>query len=131
MSIGEALLVPHRSYLPIVGPLLGTGRIKGMAHITGGGISENLPRILPPGTHAVVERSAWKVPPIFEWLQARGNVPETDMFRAFNMGLGLIVVCDEEDVGLLLDGLADAGGTGAARMGTIRDGGEGVRYVSS
>jgi phosphoribosylformylglycinamidine cyclo-ligase len=131
MSIGEALLVPHRSYLPIVTPLLGMGRIKGMAHITGGGITENLPRILPPGTHAVVDTSTWQVPAIFQWLQTRGSVPEGDMFRAFNMGLGLILVCDEEHVGLLLDGLAEAGEADAVRIGAIRDGGEGVRYVTS
>jgi phosphoribosylformylglycinamidine cyclo-ligase len=130
MSVGEALLVPHRSYLPIVTPLLGTGRIKGMAHVTGGGITENLPRILPPDTHAVVDRSTWQVPAIFQWLQTRGGVPEGDMFRAFNMGLGLILVCAEEHVGLLLDGLAEAGEADAVRIGAIRDGGEGVRYVA-
>jgi phosphoribosylformylglycinamidine cyclo-ligase len=64
-SIGEALLTPHRSYLPIVRPLLDGGRIKGMAHITGGGITENLPRILPDGTHAQIDRRAWTIPPVF------------------------------------------------------------------
>ena len=65
MTIGEALLAPHRSYLPVIRPLLASGAIKGMAHITGGGITENLPRVLPPGTHAVVDRSAWRVPALF------------------------------------------------------------------
>src|SRR4051812_37241442 len=68
-TVGEALLTPHRSYLPIVRPLLDAGRIKGMAHITGGGITDNLPRILPHGTAARVVRGSWLVPPIFQWLQ--------------------------------------------------------------
>src|SRR5712671_3624544 len=68
-TVGDALLEPHRSYLPLVQPLLDAGRIKGMAHITGGGITDNLPRVLPHGTAAVVDTSAWDVPPIFEWLQ--------------------------------------------------------------
>jgi phosphoribosylformylglycinamidine cyclo-ligase len=130
MSIGEALLVPHRSYLPIVGPLLGTGWIKGMAHITGGGVTENLPRILPDGTHAAVVRGSWTVPPIFEWLQAEGEVPEEDMYRAFNMGIGLIVVCAGEHAEPLLGQLAAAGKTGAVRIGHVGEGGEGVRYVA-
>ena len=67
------------------------GVIKGMAHITGGGITDNLPRVLPPGTAAVVDRSTWRVPPIFEWLQQAGEVPDDDMLRTFNMGIGLII----------------------------------------
>src|SRR5688572_16546747 len=96
-SIGDALLVPHRSYLRAIEPLLDSGAIKGMAHITGGGTTENLPRILPDGVHAVVDRSAWTPPPIFTWLQQTGNVPTEDMFRTFNMGVGLIVACARED----------------------------------
>ena len=74
-TVGEALLEPHRSYLPLVQPLLEAGRIKGMAHITGGGITDNLPRILPHGTGAVVNAAAWEVPPLFRWLQDSGRVP--------------------------------------------------------
>lgn len=92
-TIGEALLAPHRSYLHAVYPLVAKGAIKGMAHITGGGITDNLPRILPEGTAARITRGSWTVPPIFEWLQRTGDVPEDDMFRTFNMGIGLIVVC--------------------------------------
>ena len=72
-----------------VQPLLDGGRIKGMAHITGGGITDNLPRVLPHGTAAVVDVSAWEVPPIFTWLQRNGQVPIDDMMRTFNMGVGL------------------------------------------
>ena len=129
MSVGGALLVPHRSYLPIVRPLLAGGRIKGMAHITGGGITDNLPRILPEGTHAVIDRRSWKPLPIFAWLQAQGGVPEDDMLRTFNMGIGLIVVCAPEHEGDLLRAIADNGAPEAGRIGTIGDGGEGVRYI--
>ena len=90
-TIGEALLEPHRSYLSLIRPLLATGFIKGMAHITGGGITDNLPRILPDGTAARVRTTAWTVPPVFTWLQESGRVPVSDMLRTFNMGIGLIV----------------------------------------
>ncbi|HEX5473841.1 MAG TPA: phosphoribosylformylglycinamidine cyclo-ligase [Vicinamibacterales bacterium] len=96
-SVGDALLVTHRSYLPLLRPLLTGGRIKGMAHITGGGITDNLPRILPPGTEAHVRRAAWSVPPVFRWLQAQGRVSDEEMLRTFNMGIGLIVVVAEGD----------------------------------
>jgi phosphoribosylformylglycinamidine cyclo-ligase len=91
--IGHVLLTPHRSYLHAVYPLVAKGAIKGMAHITGGGITDNLPRILPTGTAARVERQAWSVPPLFQWLQRSGDVPADDMYRTFNMGIGLILVC--------------------------------------
>ena len=95
----EALLEPHRSYLPLIRPLLGAGRIKGMAHITGGGITENLPRVLPRGTGAIVDLAAWEVPALFEWLQRSGDVPMEDMLRTFNMGVGLIVVTARDQAG--------------------------------
>jgi phosphoribosylformylglycinamidine cyclo-ligase len=90
-TIGDALLEPHRSYLSLVRPLLATGLIKGMAHITGGGITENLPRILPEGTAARIRTTSWTVPRVFSWLQESGGVPAFDMMRTFNMGVGLIV----------------------------------------
>ena len=91
-TVGEALMEPHRSYLRFIKPLLDGGRIKGMAHITGGGITDNLPRVLPHGTSAVIDAAAWEVPPIFRWLQRNGSVPIDDMMRTFNMGLGLVIV---------------------------------------
>jgi phosphoribosylformylglycinamidine cyclo-ligase len=91
--IGEVLLTTHRSYLHAVYPLVVKGAIKGMAHITGGGITDNLPRILPAGTAARVERTSWEIPAVFRWLQRVGDVPEQDMFRTFNMGIGLVIVC--------------------------------------
>lgn len=128
-TIGEALLVPHRSYLAVVRPCLGGGIIKGMAHITGGGITDNLPRILPDGVRAVIDRGAWRVPPVFQWLQRAGSVPQEDMFRTFNMGIGLIIACAADRSAELLDGLAAAGERGAVRIGEVRGGGSGVTYA--
>ncbi len=131
-SIGEALLVPHRSYLSVVRPLIGTGPglalIKGMAHITGGGITDNLPRMLPEGTHASIDRSAWQMPAIFHWLQQAGGVPDADMLRTFNMGIGLIIACAPDRERELIDALAGTGEPDAVRIGQIRAGGEGVVY---
>lgn len=129
-TIGEALLIPHRTYLPLVGPLLSRGLIKGMAHITGGGITDNLPRILPEGVHAEIDRRAWQVPAIFRWLAGTGNVPEPEMLRSFNMGIGLIVACGASAAGELLDALRERGEPGAAAIGRIVEGGTGVRYVN-
>jgi phosphoribosylformylglycinamidine cyclo-ligase len=128
-SIGEALLVPHRSYLPVIRPLLAESAIKGMAHITGGGITDNLPRVLPKGVHAEIDRRAWSVPPIFEWLQRTGQVPAEDMLRTFNMGIGLIIVCADEDAEHVMDQLEVSGEPEAVRIGHVRQGGEGVKYV--
>src|SRR5262249_60979308 len=95
-TVGEALLEPHRSYLRFIRPLLDGGRIKGMAHITGGGITDNLPRVLPHGTAAMVDASTWNVPPLFRWLQQSGDVLVDDMMRTFNMGIGLIIVTNRD-----------------------------------
>ena len=126
-TIGEALLRPHRSYLPVIRPLLGKGLVKGMAHITGGGITDNLPRILPEGCGAGIDRSAWEVPALFKWLQRQGSVPDEDMLRTFNMGIGLIVICGRDDAGAVMDMLAGSGELGGLRIGEIQDG-AGVRY---
>ena len=95
---GAALMRTHRSYLGVIKKLTGAGIVRGMAHITGGGITENLPRILPRGTAAVVDLASWTVPPLFEHLQHLGNVEQDEMLRTFNMGIGLIVVIPAEQV---------------------------------
>ena len=118
-TVGEALLEPHRSYLPVIKPLLNGGLIKGMAHITGGGITDNLPRVLPPGTAAVVDTSAWEVPPIFTWLQRSGNIPRDDMLRTFNMGVGLIIVIGRDHADSLLRELTARGERDARVIGKI------------
>jgi phosphoribosylformylglycinamidine cyclo-ligase len=127
-TIGEALLEPHRSYLDVVRPLTARGLVKGMAHITGGGITENLPRILPAGAGARVDRGAWSVPPLFRFLQERGRVADEDMFRTFNMGIGLIVVCAANDEPVVRDLLREAGETGAVTIGSIAAGAGQVVY---
>jgi phosphoribosylformylglycinamidine cyclo-ligase len=91
-TVGAALLRPHRSYLKVVAPLLERGWIKGMAHITGGGITENLPRTLPEGRTFSLDRGSWTVPPLFSWLQQAGGLDDREMFRVFNMGVGLVLV---------------------------------------
>ena len=118
-TLGEAFLEPHRSYLPLVRPLLDGGRIKGLAHITGGGITDNLPRVLPHGTAAVVDAASWEVPPIFRWLRQNGRVPADDMMRTFNMGLGLIVVTARDKAEQLIEELAARGGRDARVVGEV------------
>jgi phosphoribosylformylglycinamidine cyclo-ligase len=92
-TVGAALLRPHRSYLHQVRPLLDAGWIKGMAHVTGGGIVENLPRTLPEGRSFSLDRRSWSIPALFTWLQRAADLDEAEMFRAFNMGVGLVLVC--------------------------------------
>jgi phosphoribosylformylglycinamidine cyclo-ligase len=126
-TAGDALLAPHRSYLAAVRPLLERGVVKGMAHITGGGITENLPRVLPDGTAAEVNAAAWTVPPIFAYLQQRGRIATDEMFRAFNMGIGLIVVCAEADAQPVLDDLGRAG-CASTLIGRVVPGARDVTY---
>ena len=110
-TVGRALLRPHRSYLPAVGPLIDGGRLKGMAHITGGGIVENVPRTLPEGLTFAIDHGSWTVPPLFTWLQRAGQVADSEMFRAFNMGVGLVLVCGPDDAPGLLEDLRARGET--------------------
>jgi phosphoribosylformylglycinamidine cyclo-ligase len=105
-TVGAALLRPHRSYLPQVAPLLDAGVIKGMAHITGGGITENLPRTLPEGLGFALDQQSWSIPPLFAWLQRAGGVSDAEMFRAFNMGVGVVLVCSPDSAPGLLSRLA-------------------------
>ena len=118
-TLGEALLEPHRTYLPIVQPLLEGGRIKGMAHITGGGITDNLPRVLPHGTGAEVRMKSWDVPPIFRFLQDAGRVSDGEMMRTFNMGIGLVIVTTTDHAEALIGELAARGGRDARVIGEI------------
>jgi phosphoribosylformylglycinamidine cyclo-ligase len=118
-TVADALLQPHRSYLGMIRPLLDYGRIKAMAHITGGGITDNLPRVLPHGTAAVVDLSTWEVPPLFGWLQDAGGVPADDMMRTFNMGIGLILVVSRDHAEAMLGELAARGGRDARIIGEV------------
>lgn len=127
-TVGEELLRVHRSYLPVVRPLLDAGLVKGLAHITGGGITENLPRILPPGTAALVDTSTWTPNAVFRYLQRVGHVPDEDMYRTFNMGIGLIVACAAGDADRVTVMLQAAGETRVHRIGRIVEGEPRVVY---
>jgi phosphoribosylformylglycinamidine cyclo-ligase len=96
-TAGAVLLRPHVSYLRTLEGLLDSGKIKGLAHITGGGLLENIPRILPEGTNAEIKRGSWPVLPVFDVLQRLGNIEEHEMYRTFNMGVGMIIVCAQSD----------------------------------
>ena len=97
MTVGEALLQKHLSYLRPLEPLLDTGKLKGLAHITGGGLSDNVPRILPENTAVRIKKGSWPVLPIYELMREIGNVSDAEMYRTFNMGVGMVIVCAPED----------------------------------
>jgi phosphoribosylformylglycinamidine cyclo-ligase len=122
-TVGEALLAVHRSYAPSLQPILAADRIHGLAHITGGGIPGNLPRILRGGLGARVDRATWEVPAVFRVLQEGGRVVEKEMFRVFNMGVGMIVVAPAENADSVANDLA-ASGERSWIMGEITAGGE-------
>ena len=128
-TVGEALLAPHRSYLPLVQPLLARQSLKGLAHITGGGITENLPRVLPEGCSAEIDLRAWNVPAVFRLLQERGEIARDEMFRAFNMGIGLILVCPPREAERVINTLARTGEPHAVRIGFVTSGPRQVIYV--
>jgi len=128
-SAGDALLAPHRSYLNLLKPVIERRWAKGLAHITGGGITENLPRILPEGCGAEIDTRAWQVPAIFRVLQQRGHIAGDEMFRAFNMGIGLVVACATRDADRVLNTIRTAGEGGAGRIGFVVAGERSVRYI--
>jgi phosphoribosylformylglycinamidine cyclo-ligase len=90
LPLGEALLAPHRSYLPVVNRMREVVQVKGLAHITGGGFTDNLPRILPPGIGVRLDPAAWPVPAVFRLIQEKGRVAEDEMYHVFNMGVGMV-----------------------------------------
>jgi phosphoribosylformylglycinamidine cyclo-ligase len=102
-TLGEALTIPHRSYLGEIGPLLDLEErpVKGMAHITGGGLLENIPRALPPGCAVALDGGAWMVPPLFELIEHEGGISSAEMARVFNMGLGMVLIVSPEQVDLV------------------------------
>ena len=110
--LGEALLTPTRIYAKQILALVKEFRIKGIAHITGGGITENLPRILPQGVRAKINRKAWTVPPIFQALSKMGQVDREEMYRVFNMGIGLILIVPSQSATAVLKKAAELGDQG-------------------
>ncbi|MEA3406483.1 MAG: phosphoribosylformylglycinamidine cyclo-ligase [Chloroflexota bacterium] len=107
-TLGEALVRPHRSYLPHVRALRQVVHVKGLAHITGGGFVDNIPRILPAGTRAIVDRGAWQVPPLFQRIEEAGDVDHDEMYHVFNMGIGLVVVVAADEVEAALGAVEEA-----------------------
>lgn len=126
VPLGEALMASHTLYLPAVAPLLDAGLIHGMAHITGGGLIENIPRVLPEGLEAVLHRGTWPVPPIFDLIARRGSVAADEMFRVFNMGIGWVLMAAPEAAPIALAMLA-AGGRDAWVVGAVGAGRRGAR----
>ncbi|MBS1709691.1 MAG: phosphoribosylformylglycinamidine cyclo-ligase [Armatimonadetes bacterium] len=128
-TIGEALLRPHLSYFEAVYPLLQeTEAVFAAAHITGGGIYGNLPRVLPSDLNATIYRSNWTPLPVFTAIQVLGQVPDVEMYRTFNMGIGMVLVVDSESVPMVLGHLNTAG-VHAAEIGDLQDGTADVQIV--
>ena len=125
--VGELLLEPHRCYLEAVEPLLGHPGLHAMAHVTGGGLTDNLPRVLPAGTHASLRVGSWEIPELFHLLQRHGEVATEEMFRVFNMGIGFALVVDPAAAGEILSSLRASGHKGIP-IGTVQEGGSGVVY---
>ncbi len=134
-TVGEALLETHQSFLPQIGPLLDketsadksirSPLIKGLVHITGGGFVENIPRIFPEGVSVEINRGTWPELPIFGIMQRLGNVDEKEMFRTFNMGIGMIVVCSEGDKDVIANRVGNC-----YEIGRVTSGNEVVKILS-
>jgi phosphoribosylformylglycinamidine cyclo-ligase len=118
-AVADVLLAEHRSYLSALKPVL--DRIHALAHVTGGGLPENLDRALPKDLDAVVEMSSWQVPNVFQVLQRAGVVATGEMYRTFNMGVGMVVICAQSDADPVLSAASDAGSAGWI-LGSLRSG---------
>ncbi len=127
-TLGEELLAPHRCYAPAILPLLEQFEIHSMAHITGGGFYDNIPRALPSDCQAIVERRSWTPAPIFHLIQETGNVPDAEMFRTFNMGIGMVLIVPREQALFVVDALTEAG-ENAAIIGEVVKGSHEVQVV--
>jgi len=124
-TVGEALLATHSSFLNTLEPLLDTGLIKGLAHITGGGFLENIPRILPDNVSVEIKRGTWPEPPVFGVMQKLGNVSDKEMFRTLNMGIGMVVICSESDADQMNETIRDF-----CQIGRVTSGAKSVDIVS-
>ena len=120
-SVGAALLAVHRCYGPALRPALERGDLHGLAHVTGGGLLENLPRVLPPGLACIVHRDAWEPPELFRLIGEWGDVAEVEMFRTLNMGIGMVAFCSGDDADLILEDAREVGVEGV-QIGQIVEG---------
>ncbi|MEI7437303.1 MAG: phosphoribosylformylglycinamidine cyclo-ligase [bacterium] len=127
-SVADVLLAVHRSYLKPVQALMRAVRVQGMAHITGGGFPDNLPRVLPKGLCAEVHRAAWTVPAVFRFIQEQGRVDRDEMYRVFNMGIGMVIMVRDADAAAALAALGRAGEKPAI-IGRMVKGGPAVRLL--
>ena len=125
-TLGEALLAPTRIYVKTILPLIERFEIHGMAHITGGGLTENIIRVIPDGLGLNIDTASWQLPPVFDWLQQAGNIAEAEMHRTFNMGIGFVLVCSEDEATRIQAAL-DEPSTVIGRV-TGHDGGERVIF---
>jgi len=117
-KLGEILLKPTRIYVKSCLKAIKTGKVKALAHITGGGLTENIPRVLPGKLAAAIDCKAWKLPPVFKWLMEAGNVPEDDMLRTFNCGIGMVLIVPKASVATIISLLKKEGET-VYRLGEI------------
>ncbi|MBO9435180.1 phosphoribosylformylglycinamidine cyclo-ligase [Ruegeria sp. R13_0] len=117
-TLGESLLTPTRLYVKPALAAIRAGGVHALAHITGGGLTENLPRVLPEGLGAEINLDAWDLPPVFGWMAETGGIAEAEMLKTFNCGIGLIVVCAADQAEVLTELLAEAGET-VSRIGTV------------
>ena len=108
-TLGKALLAPTRIYAKSIAAVLASHQVHALAHITGGGLTENIPRVLPAGTAAVIDRGCWDLPPVFDWLQTTGNISDQEMLKTFNCGVGMVLIIDSADESAILDTLTTAG----------------------
>jgi phosphoribosylformylglycinamidine cyclo-ligase len=118
--LGEALLTPTRLYVRPLLAALRSGGVAGLAHITGGGLTENLPRVLPEGCGARIDLTAWKLPPVFRWLAQAGGLAQSEMLKTFNAGIGMVVVVKAKQAGHIAD-LLMGEGEKVYRLGTVTD----------
>ena len=117
-SLGDALLAPTKIYVSSILSVLKTIDIHAMAHITGGGLLENIPRVLPNNTQAVIQKDSWDLPEVFNWLQKSGNIEAKEMYRTFNCGVGMVVIVANEDADAAID-LFNQNGETAWKLGQI------------
>nr|CAB3464180.1 unnamed protein product [Digitaria exilis] len=125
-TVGEALMAPTVIYVKQVLEIVSKGGVKGLAHITGGGFTDNIPRVFPSGLGAKIFTGSWEVPPVFKWLQQVGNIDDAEMRRTFNMGIGMVLVVSREAADRIIE--ESHGSNPAYRIGEVIEG-EGVHYV--
>ena len=126
MTLGEALIMPTKIYVKEILEILANHSVNGMVHVTGGGFTENIPRVLPEGLGADIAMGSWEMNPLFPLIQKKGNIDESEMFKTFNMGIGFILAVDPSEADAMMETI-EKSGEKAYKIGTVTKG-EGVRY---